>query len=208
MLLTFKQTWAFVAGKLLTDPVWWFYLFWLPSFLHKQYGLVKTDLAIPIAVVYTITTVGSIFGGWLSGFFISKGWPVWRARKTSMLIFALCVTPVVFAQTLGVYNLWIAVFIIGFAAAAHQAWSANLFTTTSDMFPKKAVASITGIGGMAGAIGGIIFSKTAGVLLDHYKALSSIETGYYILFLICGFAYITAWFVFNMLAPQMKRVEI
>ncbi len=207
-LLTFKQTWAFVAGKFLTDPVWWFYLFWLPSFLNKQYGLTKTELAVPIALVYTITTFGSIFGGWLSGFFISKGWSVYKSRRIAMLIFALSVTPVFFAQQLGQYSMWFAVIIVGFAAAAHQAWSANLFTTTSDMFPKKAVASITGIGGMAGGIGGILFSKSAGLLLDHFKALNSIETGYFILFAICSSAYIIAWIIFNVLCAKMERVSI
>jgi ACS family hexuronate transporter-like MFS transporter len=207
-LLSFKQTWAFFIGKGLTDPIWWFYLFWLPSFLFKQYGMSKTDLALPIAVVYTMTTFGSIFGGWLSGFFIKKGWPVYKARRTAMLIFAICVLPVVSAQALGVYSHWFAIFIIGIAASAHQAWSANIFTTASDMFPKKAVASITGIGGMAGAVGGILIAKIAGLLLDYYKALGKIETGYYVMFIICASAYLTAWIIFSILAPKMKRVEI
>jgi len=207
-LLTYRQTWAFVVGKFMTDPIWWFYLFWLPSFLNKQYGMTKTDYALPIAVVYTMTTVGSIFGGWLSGYFISKGWPVYKARRTAMLVFALLVIPVVFAQALGTYSYWFAVLIIGLAASSHQAWSANIFTTTSDMFPKKAVASVTGIGGMAGAIGGILLSTLAGILLDHFKALGNIETGYYIMFIICGTAYLGAWVIFNLLAPQMKKVEL
>jgi len=207
-LLTYRQTWAFVIGKFMTDPIWWFYLFWLPSFLNKQYGMSKTEFALPIAVVYTLTTVGSIFGGWLSGYFIGKGWPVYKARRTAMLIFALLVVPVVFAQALGSYSYWFAVLIIGLAAASHQAWSANIFTTTSDMFPKKAVASVTGIGGMAGAVGGILLSRLAGALLDHFKALGTIETGYYIMFIICGTAYLGAWIIFNLLAPQMKKVEL
>lgn len=207
-LLTYRQTWAFFIGKFMTDPIWWFYLFWLPSFLNKQYGMTKTDVALPIAVVYTLTTVGSIFGGWLSGFFIGKGWPVYKARRTAMLVFALLVLPVVFAQALGFYSYWYAVLIIGLAAASHQAWSANLFTTTSDMFPKKAVASVTGIGGMAGAIGGILIARLAGALLDHFKALGNIETGYYVMFIICGTAYLAAWIIFNLLAPQMKKVEL
>lgn len=207
-LLSFRQTWAFFIGKGLTDPVWWFYLFWLPSFLNKQYGMTKTDYALPIAVVYTMTTFGSIFGGWLSGFFINKGWPVYKARRTAMLIFALCVLPVVSAQALGQYSHWYAVLIIGLAASAHQAWSANIFTTVSDMFPKKAVASITGIGGMAGAVGGILIAKLAGALLDHYKALNSIETGYYILFIVCGSAYLIAWIIMGFLAPKMRKVDL
>ena len=205
-LLTFRQTWAYFIGKFLTDPVWWFYLFWLPSFLNKQYHMTKTDLALPIAVVYTMTTFGSIFGGWLSGNFIKKGWPIYKARMVAMLIFALCVTPVVFAQYLGQFNHWYAVLIVGLAASAHQAWSANIFTTASDMFPRKAVASVTGIGGMAGAVGGILIAKLAGALLDYYKALGNINTGYYVMFIVCGSAYLIAWVIFNILAPKMKQV--
>ncbi len=207
-LLTFRQTWAFIMGKFLTDPPWWFYLFWLPSFLNKQYGISKTDLALPIAVVYTMTTFGSIFGGWLSSNLIKKGLEVFKARKIAMLIFALCVLPVIAAQALGQYNHWYAILIVGLAASAHQAWAANLLTTTSDMFPKKAVASVTGIGGMAGGIGGILISKIAGMLLDYYKEAGSIDTGYYILFVFCGSIYIITWVIFNALAPKMKRVEL
>jgi MFS transporter, ACS family, hexuronate transporter len=207
-LLTYRQTWAFVVGKFLTDPVWWFYLFWLPSFLNKQYGMSKTDYAFPIAVVYTMTTFGSIYGGWLSGHLITKGWEIYKARRVSMLVFALCALPVASAQALGQHSYWYAILIIGIAASGHQAWSANIYTTASDMFPKKAIGSITGIGGMAGGIGGILISKTAGVLLDHYKALGSIKTGYYIMFIICGSAYLIAWIIFNALAPKMKRVDI
>lgn len=207
-LLTFKQTWAFLIGKGITDPIWWFYLFWLPSFLHKQYGMTKTDLALPIAVVYTMTTFGSIYGGWLSSNLIKRGWEVYRARRFAMLVFALCVVPVITAQYLGQFSPWFAILIVGFAASAHQAWSANIFTTASDMFPKKAVASVTGIGGMAGAVGGILIARIAGVILDHYKELGSIETGYYIMFIICGSAYLTAWVIFNVLAPKMKQVQL
>lgn len=208
-LLTYKQTWAFIIGKFLTDPIWWFYLFWLPSFLNKQYGMTKTDVAIPIAVVYTMTTFGSIFGGWFSGYFIKNGWEVYKARKTAMLVFALAIVPVISAQALGNYSPWFAILIIGLAASAHQAWSANIFTTTSDMFPKKAVASVTGIGGMAGAVGGIIIAKLAGALFDYYKSVGSIETGYYIMFIICGLAYVLAWFLFYIvLVPKYKKVEV
>jgi len=207
-LLTFRQTWAFIVGKFLTDPVWWFYLFWLPSFLNKEYGMTKTDLAIPIALVYTMTTFGSVLGGWLSGYFINQGWPVYRARKTAMLTYALLVVPVVAAQALGTLSPWYAVLIIGLAASAHQAWSANIFTLVSDMFPKKAIASVVGLGGMAGAIGGILIAKAAGVLLDHYKALDSIETGYYIMFFICGSAYLLAWCIMHLLAPRQQQVRV
>lgn len=208
-LLKHKQTWAFVIGKFLTDPIWWFYLFWLPSFLNKEYGMTKMDVALPVAVVYTMTTFGSIFGGWFSGYFIKKGWSEYNARKTAMLIFALVIIPVITAQALGKINPWLAILIIGLAASSHQAWSANIFTTASDMFPKKAIASIVGIGGMAGAVGGIIIAKLAGVLFDYYKSINSLETGYYIMFFICGFAYILAWVIFYViLIPKMKKVEI
>lgn len=207
-LLMFKQTWAFVLGKFLTDPVWWFYLFWLPAFLKAQYNLEGTATVFPVALVYTMATVGSIFGGWLPMYFINKGWTIFRSRKTSMFIYALFVLPVVFAQLLGSINMWLAVVIIGIAASAHQAWSANIYTTVSDMFPKKAVGSVTGIGGMAGALGGILIAKVAGLLFDHYKALGKLETGYYIMFFICGCAYVTAWLVMHFLVPRTKQVKV
>lgn len=207
-LLTYRQTWSFFFGKFLTDPVWWFYLFWLPSFLNKEYGMEKTELAIPVALVYTLSTIGSVFGGWLPGYLMKIGWPVYRARKTSMFIFALFVLPVVSAQALGSISPWLAIIIIGIATAAHQAWSANIFTTTSDMFPKRAVASVVGIGGMAGAVGGILIAKAAGTLLDHFDALGKIETGYYVMFFICGSAYLLAWLVMHFLVPRMQRVRL
>jgi ACS family hexuronate transporter-like MFS transporter len=207
-LLGFRQTWAFVLGKFLTDPIWWFYLFWLPAFLEAQYNVTGTAVALPIALVYTMTTFGSVGGGWLPLYLIKKGWPVFRARKTSMLIYAFCVVPVVFAQWLGSMNMWLAVFIIGFAASAHQAWSANIFTTVSDMFPKKTIASVTGLGGMAGAVGGILIAWLAGILFDKYKLLGNIEAGYYIMFFICGSAYLIAWLIMHFLVPKMEKVDI
>ncbi|MEO9003920.1 MAG: MFS transporter [Ginsengibacter sp.] len=206
-LLKYNQTWAFILGKFLTDPVWWFYLFWLPAFLKAQYGIEGTKLALPVALVYTMSSIGSVFGGWLPMYFIKKNWPVFRARKISMLIYAIAVIPVVFAQLLGSVNVWLAVMDIGLAAAAHSAWSANIFTTVSDMFPKKTVASVTGMGGMSGALGGILIAALAGKLFDHYKALGNIETGYYIMFFICGSAYLLAWILMHFLAPRMKRIN-
>jgi ACS family hexuronate transporter-like MFS transporter len=144
MLLGYKQTWAFSIGKLLTDPIWWFYLFWLPDFLESQYGLKGTAIALPVAAVYSLSVIGSIGGGWIPLKLISKNWPVFRARKTSMLMYAFLVLPILFAQYLGSINMWLAVLVIGIAAAAHQAWSANIFTTVSDMFPKHTVGSVTG----------------------------------------------------------------
>lgn len=207
-LLGFRQTWAFVLGKFLTDPVWWFYLFWLPAFLKAEYGIVGTGVALPVALVYTMATFGSVGGGYLPLILIKKGWPVFRSRKISMLIYAFFVIPVIFAQYLGSFNMWLAVIIIGVAASAHQAWSANIFTTVSDMFPKKTVASVTGIGGMAGALGGILIAMLAGRLFDHYKALDNLEFGYYIMFGICGAAYLLAWVIMHLLAPKMKRVNV
>lgn len=207
-LLTYKQTWAFALLKFFTDPVWWFILFWLPSFLNKQYGMTKLDLALPIAVVYTMAMFGSIAGGWLSGHFIRLGWQVYKARRVSLLIFALSATPMLLAQWLGSYSYWNAVIIIGIAASAHQAWSANIFTTVSDMFPKNAVASVVGIGGMIGALGGILIAKTAGILLDKYGAIGQIEKGYYIMFIVCAIAYLIAWSAFSLLVPKMPKVKI
>ena len=206
----FKQTWAFVLGKFLTDGVWWFFLFWLPAFLAAEYKLVGMQVSIPIALVYTMAGFASIFGGWLPMWFVkNKGWDIVRARKTSMLIYAFFPLFVMFSQTAGSFNMWYAVVIIGIAASAHQAWSANLFTTVSDMFPKSTVASVIGIGGMAGALGGMVIAKVAGILFDHYKNLGHIQTGYYIMFLICGLAYLVAWVVmFRFLVPKMTPVKV
>ena len=208
-LLGFKQTWAFALGKLLTDPIWWFYLFWLPDFLQSQYKLTGTEIAIPVALVYTLSTIGSVGGGYVPMYLIKMGWPVFKARKTSMLIYALCVSPIVFAQILGGINMWLAVLVIGFAAAAHQAWSANIFTTVSDMFPKYTTASVTGIGGMFGALGGILLSLLVQKnMFVYYRSINQIETAYYIMFFVCGAAYILAWVVMHFLVPRMKPVDL
>jgi ACS family hexuronate transporter-like MFS transporter len=208
-LLRFKQTWAFVMGKFLTDPIWWFYLFWLPDFLESEYGIKGTGLAIPVATVYILSTIGSIGGGWLPMYLIRNNWAAFKARKTSMLIYAFMVTPIVFAQILGGINVWLAVLVIGLAASAHQAWSANIFTTVSDMFPKKAVGSITGIGGMFGSLGGILLSALVQKgLFVHYRAIGEIETAYYIMFIICGAAYLLAWLTLHLLAPRIERVKL
>jgi ACS family hexuronate transporter-like MFS transporter len=207
-LLSYKQTWAFSIGKFLTDPIWWFYLFWLPDFLESQYGLKGTAIALPVALVYTISTFGSIYGGYLPKSLIEKNWPVFKARKTSMLIYAFAVVPIIFAQILGSVNMWLAVIIIGLAASAHQAWSANIFTTVSDMFPKKAVGSVTGIGGMFGSIGSVLLSLLVQKnLFVHYRAIHQIETAYYIMFFVCGGAYLLAWCIMHLLIPKMKPVD-
>jgi ACS family hexuronate transporter-like MFS transporter len=197
-LFRHRQTWAFVIGKFLTDPIWWFYLYWLPKFLNTNYGLTLDKLGAPLIVIYTLTSVGSIGGGWLSGSLIRRGWPVSRARKAVMLLCALCIIPIVFAA--GVTSLWLAVGIIGLAAAAHQGWSANLFTTASDMFPRKAVGSVVGLGGMAGAVGGMLLATFAGFVLEW--------TGnYMILFIISGSAYVVALGIFTLLVPKLAPVQ-
>nr|MCU0325028.1 MFS transporter [Spirosomataceae bacterium] len=204
-LLGFRQTWAFALGKFLTDPIWWFYLFWLPDFLQSEYKLTLTEIAIPVAVVYIISTIGSIGGGYLPLSLINNKMPVFKARKTAMFIFALCVLPVVLAQSAGKINMWLAVLVIGIAASAHQAWSANIFTTVSDMFPKKATASVTGIGGMTGGLGGILLSWLVQKnMFVYYRGIGQIETAYFIMFCICGGAYLLAWLIMHMLVPKEK----
>lgn len=208
-LLTFRQTWAFVLGKFLTDPIWWFYLFWLPDFLNKQYGLKGTEVALPVAAVYVLSSIGSVGGGWIPLNFIKKGWAPFRARKTSMLLIALCVFPIVFAQQLGQLNMWLAVLVIGIAAAAHQAWSANIFTTVSDMFPKRTVASVTGIGGMAGGLGGILLSALVQKrMFVYYESIGQLDKAYFIMFWICGGAYLLAWILMHFLVPRMRPIQL
>ncbi|WP_395625971.1 MFS transporter [Daejeonella sp.] len=208
-LLTYKQTWAFAVGKFLSDGVWWFFLFWLPAFLISEYKLVGMEISFPVAVVYLMAGVGSVAGGWLPMWLMNtKGWDMVRSRKTSMLIYAVFPILVMFSQAAGAYNMWYAVFIIGVAMAAHQAWSANILTTVSDMFPKKSIGAVIGIGGMVGGFGSITVAKSAGALLDYYKAQNDVQTGYYILFLFCGTAYLIAWFLmFRVLAPKMTPIH-
>ena len=162
-LLSYRQAWSFIVAKFLTDPVWWFFLIWLPDYFKKKWGLDIKNSWVHLVTIYAIITVLSIFGGWFTGHLARRGWSVTRARKTAMFIFACCVLPILFVTRVGP---WPAVLLLGIAGAAHQAWSANLFTTTSDMFPKRAVASLVGVGGMAGSIGGFFFPRFAGSLLD------------------------------------------
>lgn len=198
-LLTFRQTWAFAVGKFLTDPIWWFYLFWLPGFLFEKFNLSLTSLGLPLVIIYLAADVGSVGGGWLSSMLMKRGWATNAARKTAMLVCALAVVPIIFVSQ--VSNVWLAVALLSLATAAHQGWSANLFTTTSDMFPKKAVGSVVGIGGMAGAIGGMFIAKAAGYILEW--------TGSYLtLFLIAGSAYLVALLLIQILAPQMKEANV
>ncbi|HLZ50214.1 MAG TPA: MFS transporter [Candidatus Acidoferrum sp.] len=198
-LIPMRQTWAFVLGKFLTDPVWWFYLFWVPGFLQSKHGLALTGLGVPVMVIYVISDVGSVAGGWLSSSLIKRGRSVNAARKIAMLICAIGVIPVVFAYR--VESTWSAVFLIGLAAACHQGFSANLFTLTSDMFPARAVGSVVGIGGMAGAIGGFFIATVVGHVLQW--------TGSYMIpFVIAGAAYLLALAVIHALAPRLDPARI
>jgi ACS family hexuronate transporter-like MFS transporter len=205
--LNYRQTWAFFVGKFLTDPIWWFYLFWIPKWLADVRGLKITQFGLPLVVIYTATTIGSVFGGWLSSYLIKSGWKVYRSRAVAMLLFAFLVIPIVFTQSAGI-SFWTAIALISLAAASHQAWSANIFATVSDMFPKKAVASVTGIGGFAGSVGGILVAILAGNILEFWESKGNIEPGYFILFLIAGSAYLIAWVLFNLIAPKMKKVTL
>ena len=198
-LLPHRQTWAFVLGKFLTDPIWWFYLFWVPDFLQRRHGLALMKIGVPILVIYLISDVGSVGGGWLSSRMIRHGYSVNLARKFTMLLCALSVVPIVFAYR--VESMWGAVLLIGLAAAAHQGFSANLFTLTSDLFPTQAVGSVVGIGGMAGAIGGIAIAKIVGYVLQW--------TGSYMVpFLIAGSAYLLALAAVQLLTPRLEPARI
>jgi len=198
-LLPHRQTYTFVVGKFLTDPIWWFYLFWVPDFLQRQHGLALMNIGIPIMVIYLISDVGSVAGGWLSSRLIRQGSSVNAARKITMLVCALCVTPIVFAYR--IQSLPGAVLLIGLAAAAHQGFSANLYTLTSDMFPARAVGSVVGIGGMAGAIGGMLIAEVVGHALQW--------TGSYMIpFVMAGSAYLIALFLIQILAPRLEPARI
>lgn len=207
-LLGYRQTWAFTFGKFMTDGIWWFFLFWLPKYLTGTYGMSSTDLVLPLFVLYSMTMVGSIGGGWLPAWFINRGDSVYAGRMKAMLTIALFPLVVLLAQPLGSMGYWLPVILIGVGASAHQAWSANLFTTVSDMFPKHCIGSVVGIGGMAGGIGGVLVTKLGGWLFDYYGAQGHIETGYMIMFTICALAYLTAWIVMKLLVPAHKEITL
>jgi ACS family hexuronate transporter-like MFS transporter len=198
-LLKHRQTWAFAIGKFLTDPVWWLYLFWIPDFLNRNHGLDLTSLGPPLVAIYLVADVGSIGGGWLSTFLMKRGTSLNVARKVTMLTCALAVLPIAFAA--GARELWVAVAIISVAAAAHQGWSANLFTLTSDTFPRQAVGSVVGLGGMAGAVGGMLIAKLTGYILE--------ATGSYVpVFLIAASAYLIALAVIHVLMPKLEPARL
>ena len=204
-LLGYRQTWAFVVAKALTDPVWWFFLTWLPDFFKQTRHLDIKASGYMLATIYGLATVLSIGAGMVVGRLVKSGWSVTRARKTGMIIFACGVLPIVFVKDVGD---WSAVLLIGLACAAHQAWSANLFTTASDMFPKRAVASVVGLGGMAGSGLGFAFPIFAGQLLDRFKLQNNISGGYAVLFGFCAGAYLLAFALQHILAPKFEMVEL
>lgn len=204
-LLGYRQTWSFLVAKFLTDPVWWFFLIWLPDYFKQTRGLDIKQSWIHLVTIYFIVTVLSIAGGWVTGYLAKRGWSVTRARKSGMFLFALMVVPIYLTTTVGD---WAAVLLIGLAGAAHQAWSANLFTTVSDMFPKRAVASVTGIGGMAGALGGMIFPTLTGKILDVFKAGGDVTAGYTVLFTICACIYLVTFAIHHLLAPRFEPFAV
>lgn len=206
-LLTYRQTWAFTVGKFLTDGVWWFFLFWLPKYLGDQYGVTGTQLMLPLCVLYSMTMIGSIGGGAFPMYFINRGYNAYDGRMRAMFIIALFPLFVLLAQPFGEYSFWVPVILIGIGASAHQAWSANIFTTVSDMFPKKAVGSVVGIGGLAGGMGGVLMSKIGGWLFDYYGAMGQLTTGYAIMFGVCAVAYLIAWFIMKALVPKYTPIK-
>ena len=199
-LIPHRQTWAFLCGKLLTDPIWWFYLFWLPGYLFNRYGLSITKMGLPLLIIYNVCTIGSVFGGWLPTRFVAMGWSLNRARKTAMLIYAIGITPIMFVGYAP--NIWVAIAMISVATALHQAWSCNLFTLPSDMFPRRAVASVTGIGAFGGAMGMMFFGTFVGFILKIT------HNNYMPVFLMAGTAYLLAILIIHLLVPRMTPASI
>ena len=198
-LLPHRQTWAFLPGKVFTDPIWWFYLYWLPGYLNHKYGLTIAGMGLPLLVIYNVCTIGSVLGGWLPAKFVSMGWSINRARKTAMLIYAIAIVPIVLIER--VHTLWQAVALISLATAAHQAWSANLFTLVSDMFPRRTVASVVGIGACGGSISMMFFGAFIGIVLE-------VTHSYVPVFLMAGTAYLIAIGVIQMLVPRLTTADV
>ena len=205
-LFTFRQTWVLITGKGLIDPIFWFFLFWLPSYFASAYKLDLMKPSIELMIIYAATTIGSIAGGYFSSLLIKKGWHVMKARKTALFIFAVLELSIILAQF--TIAAWMAVGIISLAVALHQAWATNVFTIASDLFPTEAVSSVVGIGGMAGAVGGILFPILVGYLLDSYKSAGNLTGGYNLLFTICGFTYLTAWTIIHLLTRKSGQVKL
>lgn len=213
--LSFKQTWAFAFGKFMTDGVWWFFLFWTPAYLKIQYGMEGTQIAWPIAILYSITVVGSVFGGKFPTYFINKGMNPYAGRMRAMLIIAFFPLVVLLAQPFGYISYWVPILLISVGASAHQAWSANIFSTVGDMFPKGAIATVTGIGGMAGGIGSFFIQKGAGMLFTYsgetqmaFMGFEGKPAGYAIVFIFCAVAYLIGWTVMKILVPKYKVIVV
>jgi ACS family hexuronate transporter-like MFS transporter len=205
-LFTFPQTWALITGKGLIDPIFWFFLFWLPSYFSSTYELDLKRPSLELIIIYSATTIGSFLGGYFSSLLIKRGWAVMKARKTALFLFAVTELTIILAQY--TTAAWMAVAIISLAVAVHQAWATNVFTMASDMFPSEAVGSVTGIAGMAGAVGGILFPLLVGFLLDTYKEAGNLTGGYNILFTICGLTYLTAWLIIHLLTRKHSNVRL
>ncbi|GAB3696043.1 MFS transporter [Spirosoma flavus] len=205
-LLRLRQTWTFIAGKFFTDPIWYFFLFWLPAYFNASFHLDLKKPSLPLVIVYTGTMIGSIGGGYLSSWLIQKGWPVYKARKMALLISAIAVVPILVTRY--TTDMWVVVSLISLSVAANQAWSANIFTIVSDMFPKRAVSSVVGLGGMAGAVGGVLFESLIGYILDVFKASGNIVVGYNIIFIVCGSSFLLAWLIIHWLTPKMEPVKL
>jgi ACS family hexuronate transporter-like MFS transporter len=203
-LLKLRQTWAFIVGKFFADPIWFFFLFWLPSYFDSSFHLDLKNPGMPLAVVYAGTFVGGLGGGYLSSWLISKGMPVYKARKRALLIAAVVVMSIM--GTRFISNMWAVVALISISVAANQAWSANIFAIVPDMFPKNAVSTVVGIGGMAGAAGSVLLPILVGYILDHYKAANHLIDGYNIIFIICGTSFLFAWLMIHWIVPKMDKV--
>ncbi|WP_290505109.1 MFS transporter [Akkermansia sp.] len=202
-LLAYRQSWSLILVRFLTDPIWWFFLFWLPDFFSKHFGYNIKESALPLIVIYALVTVLSILGGTLTKFLANRGWSLNKVRKISMLVFACCVVPVVFVQY---FDMWTIVAVLGLAGGAHQAWSASVYTLGSDMFPKSDVASITGLSGMAGQIGSVLFQTAVGFTLSWFAAQGNASHGYDIIFMVCGSAYLAAFGIFSLINPNINMV--
>ena len=207
-LFTFPQTWAFVTGKFLIDPIFWFFLFWLPSYFSSTFNLDLKVISPELMLIYGATTIGSIAGGYFSSQLINRGWPTLKARKGVLLLFAILELVIMIAIAQFVTDKWVAVGLISLAVAVHQAWATNIFTLASDMFPKEVVSSVVGIGGMTGAIGGILFPIFVGYLLDVYKASDNLTGGYNLIFTICGVTYLVAWTIIHLLTRKSQKVVV
>lgn len=205
-LFTFPQTWAFITGKILLDPIYWFFMFWLPSYFASTFKLNMANLSPELMIIYTMTIAGSIGGGYFSSWLIKRGWPTLKARKTALFIFAIMELTVLSAQF--ATNAWMVVGILSFTLAVHQAWSTNIFTLVVDLFPKQAVSSVTGIGAMSGAVGGMLFPLLVGYILDSYKAAGNLVGGYNLLFIICGLTYLLAWIIIHLLTRKSDIVSL